>query len=705
MNMNDNTRKSDDSHIRKYGTGIDGLDRLLYGGIDLQSPLTVITVEGDDEVERSTLGLQILYGLSQSIYASLTSDAQKKALKVHHISSFSDSNRAEVLLMNVIISTNIRQLMEMYVSAPVEERDKITNVMSRIFFDIDNLEKNNSAYDEIANNRLINMVQERTDYLLGKEVLYYSNRTGCIHLRSARGCQDLDADSDEENRLLERRTLQEIVDEFENGKAEIEESKEFKQYNEVFKKPFVKIVFDEIKEDDLIENMLSNMDDNFLLAVDLRKCDNSQISKFVGVINKSKSQKNVRVLLLILPKTGNSEISDDLTDMRIEMMDDWDKTYQYKYLTIAKSRRQNRVMGLHQYKRKDYGIEVYPSVHTYYEQRRYLQRAMVFTHSDVLTDTYQQYIDIKSNCQNEKIGYKDYIDNKKEQSQKVLSALYPKYDYGMSSVDVLDRILLPQFNSHNVTRNVLDASLCYLGCVTAIIGDPNSYKRFLTFGSIFSSSLNKEHTLVLLMNKDYMTARRQLSCPARAEHAENDEKCMKCYQYIHFMNMSMGNITPAEFIYYLKRQLDTCYMDGHTIKRIVLDDLQMVDFCFSELSKQDSMFLPTMISLCREKGIWLYILCDKVCNTVNALRALSDNVICTERGKDGQLMVHIERYAGYHNAPSMIRSCHVKKVKHLFDCYEKMDDDDNTKTFFEFNNQQIVSKSEPTLSQYWNRNK
>src|SRR5699024_10794541 len=52
------------------------------------------------------------------------------------------------------------------------------------------------------------------------------------------------------------------------------------------------------------------------------------------------------------------------------------------------------------------------------------------------------------------------------------------------------------------------------GGTTAIIGEANTYKRFLTFGSAFSSASRKEHTLFLLLNKNDKSVRRKLQCPA-----------------------------------------------------------------------------------------------------------------------------------------------------------------------------------------------
>lgn len=66
------------------------------------------------------------------------------------------------------------------------------------------------------------------------------------------------------------------------------------------------------------------------------------------------------------------------------------------------------------------------------------------------------------------------------------------------------------------------------------------------------------------------------------------------------MNINIGCITPDEFIYYLKQQIDIKYKEGKKIRRIVFDDLQVIDFC-SPLLKNSSLFLSALMTVCREE--------------------------------------------------------------------------------------------------------
>lgn len=687
--------------LNKVKTKIAGLDRLLYGGLDLQEPKHIIAIRGDVSSERTLLGLQILYGLTQSITLCETSNktSDKKIPDACFVSSCMETDMLNDMLLDMVISSSIQELMVKYVSSNQAERASITNIMAELFFkEVDYAESSNKATIEIANSRIMSLVQERTDYLLGKEVLYYSNRTNCIHFRSANGPDDEHADSDENNKLFERR-YSNVMEYFNKEQSRIN------TYNAAFKSSFVPITID--KEENVYKYLSSKKANcEKLLAIDLDDsfdgdAKKSPVSDLINTLRDV--QCNAKVCILIVP--NHVYIPEHMIDMIIDLKTILKDTYVYRYLTFTKSRRQFTALGYHLYKRRDYGIEIFPSIQTYFEHRRYLQRALVYTHSPVLCDTYQQYIDKNRNTLGTKVGYKDYMDNRDKQERQYLMALYPRYNKGMSSVDVLDRILLSQPISYDPIQGECSGEniLEYQGSVTAIIGEPNTYKRFLTFGSVFSSSLNKEHTLMLLLNKDDATIRRRLSCPARAEHDKEDPKCKHCYQYIHFMDICMGNISPDEFLYYLVRQLDTCYNDGKKIKRIVIDDLQIVDYCFPLLGKKGNMFLPALASVCRDRNIMLYILCDKQCESVEELRAVADNIICTNRDESGLFQMHIERYVGYNNTPSRIYSCHVKKAKELFECYERIDDDDVTKSYFELNNSQIESVAISTMKNFWRK--
>jgi hypothetical protein len=166
------------------------------------------------------------------------------------------------------------------------------------------------------------------------------------------------------------------------------------------------------------------------------------------------------------------------------------------------------------------------------------------------------------------------------------------------------------------------------------------------------------------------------------------------------MNIYMGSITTEKFIYFFDRQLEVCFADGKKIKRVVIDDLEIVDFCFPFL-KENELFLAALILICKERGISLYVLCDKHGKQAKALKALSENVIYTDRDKNGKLLIYIEKYAGYNNTPSKIYCGKVKSVKNLFECYDRMDEKEQTSSYFAFNTMQIEDSSVSSMEDFW----
>ena len=205
------------------------------------------------------------------------------------------------------------------------------------------------------------------------------------------------------------------------------------------------------------------------------------------------------------------------------------------------------------------------------------------------------------------------------------------------SIDLLNKIFIPVnplrhlIHKSKEEDDFIENEYMYgnAGFVTAVVGKANTYKRFLTFGGIFGSASTKDHTLIIMMNKEESVMRRRLICPAR--YSGKDIKyCRNCYHYIHFMNICMGNITPEEFLYYLEKQIEVPYDDEQKkkIRRIVIDDLQILDFCFPRL-EGNGLFLAALAELCRVNDIILYILCDTTSKLYPTLHALADNVIFT----------------------------------------------------------------------------
>ena len=145
---------------------------------------------------------------------------------------------------------------------------------------------------------------------------------------------------------------------------------------------------DENKAQNLIEAILETKKECKKIA---KKIEESLAQE---EIENRKTNESVphHVIVVTLPFGVERLIPDYLADMIISLRPTEVQNYRIDQLSIDKSKLQTSSLGWHQYKYRDYGFEVYPSLHRIFQVRRYLQRAMVYTHSNVISDTYQQYL-------------------------------------------------------------------------------------------------------------------------------------------------------------------------------------------------------------------------------------------------------------------------------------------------------------------------
>lgn len=672
--------------FHKVSTGILGLDCLLYGGLDLSAPFTVIFVKGDIDSERAMFGVQLMYGLAQSIKNILPEKDFEKNYYPRFVSTIQDARYINDALLDTIVSSSITILRNRKLSSD----SKYSAVFSEFFFKLDNILCKNfkpSIYDYLPDDIVANI-----DEYICSEAVYYGNGTNALHLRTK------ESTSDTMNILFKRR-YNSINDYFgmENGDEDTPERTEI--MNSLSKYVGFNYVPMYISEETDVKTICDKYIGKYNLTVvdipdivrynDKNELDRTKIGLLVDALYNARKEllgqdgennklrygekTRHRVLIVSLPLSANSLIPDHLADMVVTLKPAELQNYRIDRLSVEKSKYQTASQGWHQYKYRDYGFEVYPSLHRIFQVRRYLQRAMVYTHSDVITDTYQQYL-LRLGAGDANNALNDYMRVKDRITAAYVEALYPerhRLDYSTS--ELLSRILLynrevkPGNDTETFIKNHVHKTQ---EGVTAIIGSGNTFKRFLVVGGVFSCSMHKEHTLILMLNKDERMIRRRLTCPARGKRDKNHQCCRQCYSYIHFMNIMMGCITPEEFIYYLQLQLDTTFQDGKKIKRIVIDDMQVLDYCFP-LLKNNPLFVSALAILCREREITLHILCDRDCESAQVLRAIVDNTICTDRDSTGKLMAYVERYAGYNNSPSKTYCGKIEAVSKLFECFDR----------------------------------
>lgn len=682
--------------LPKLATGIRGLDKLLYDGINVNTAdgdnHILIVIKGDvEENDKTLLGMQILYGLAQSIESIKDEYAKFKGVVNQPVmySTYYKTGMLQELFLDYFISSGIQEILR-------KKASKDSNVVlnsnkyANLLFDCREIKcKPFTPNHDIP----FTVIEDKVDSLIGDGIVYYNNRTNSLHFKVE--------DNDTKYNLIYERKPK-LLDLAKGADCGVD-SNRLHTYTGQYAIPFKLTGYGCSKS--LIEEDIYNKD---MLAIDIS--DNKAIaSNEIEHIFNQLERAKIGVLVV----DSKVDIPEHRANIIIKLSSKLEGNALFKTLQITKSDLQDFMPGLHQYKKRDYGIEVYPRLSLYIVERRYLQKSLVYTHASVLNETYQQY-------QKRQKYYQDASENMYEDYEKELDkkendhfrSIYPKNYMQLVSIDLLNKIFMPLNPLNHLLHKSGEESEFWeneymygnAGFVTAVIGEANTYKRFLTFGGIFGSAATKDHTLIILMNKEESMIRRRLTCPARPLRGDMYQECNNCYKYIHFMNICMGNITAEEFLYYLEKQIEVTY-DGSLkkrIRRIVIDDMQILDFCFPKLKEAGGLFLAALAEMCRVHDIILYVLCDRNAGMMPALRALADNVVLTKKDEDGHPLVFVEKFAGYSNTPSKMYCGKVKNIYKLFRCVENFDSKDVRTFDFQSN---IVELEDMDVNAFMNNEK
>lgn len=677
------------STVEKISTGIQGLDKVLLGGLQLPLIETeedvssngkgiIIVLKGNRGTDKTLFAMQMMHGIAKSLRHL---EVQPKSPIFYSLDKTED--QMNDMLLDFIISQCIRKMIKVGHSG--QERKWTGSLFADAIFETGKI---CAGTDKTENPPTFpENLKSMIDYYISEGLVYYNIRTNSLHFRTARSVDS------KANILFVRKydkidAYQECAEKFPtNGEDDfkndffevifnphIQEAKEKEyRYTTTSSHVFSKILSDiqrRVEESGKEKRMPSSC-----IVIDgLTKVNDSDLKSFDFSPFEDTLRKSALVSIIVI---------DDLdekmkigADILIEMgrMENEQVNYTSHGLRICKSVFQMSAYGWHQYKKRDYGIEVYPSSHLLLQQKRYLQQSVIYTRKGLLEDHYLRYASTREsdnlNENGELLEYEEY-------NQKITA----------ERNNTLRTLLFKQQTSKNVTFNdALQDLIGYREAKTngkfiALLGKPNSFKFYLSAGSCFCAAKRGIHTLFFTYDRVIDNLREYVKCPAW--NNENELKCLtkeeyetgiikgeklscstdctidsdcklkecsKCYEKIHPFNINMGCISTDELLYFLDEQLSLCFekenKPNRKIGRIIIDDLQKIDYSFPLLNG-NNLFLSAIKNYCQRKNIDLIILCDKEAQLAQRLRSLADNVLCMERDEEkNTLSIFIEKYSG-----------------------------------------------------------
>lgn len=434
-------------------------------------------------------------------------------------------------------------------------------------------------------------------------------------------------------------------------------------------------------------------------------------------------RKLAKITILVFDEREGTRFDGDIV---IEMKEDYDndESYMYHQLRIAKSIFQTAVLGWHQYKKRDFGIEVFPSQHMQLSKRYYIQNKSKHIGQSLFDSNINEYLDAKNyrdciedtvdDCPS-RLAFERFLKRQRHMADCLHDDIYKGYARAIDdSLEIIQERTGDKDKDRTTVRDIFEDVLCFNfpeekteedivsahdGCIpddvcgnddlittdhfpcTVIIGNPNSYKRTFALATAHKLACldHPVHTLFFLFDKNELDMRTKMVCPAfyGKDSDRRLSQCRKCDRFIHTYNMRMGCISPNEFFTILQEQISFyCKTSGrtgneHTWMHIVLDDIQKIQFSFPFLHNT-KLFLSALTDICRQNKVRLTILCDKNSELTREVSSIADNVIAIRRNEDDihNVEFNIERRL-HEKIPSRIVRLVIRDILHLFRCQKR----------------------------------
>ena len=181
--------------LPKLPTGIRGLDKVLYGGIDAnvlnplyikeqtieRTPLVIVIRGNEDDNDKCMLAMQMLYSIAQSI-ENIKSQYQIFGKNWNNepimYSTYYQAHKLDDLFLDFFISSSLQEILRKKAS-----KDTSVNLSSNIFTDI-LFDSSQILCQGISRNANIpySAIATKTDAMMGDGIIYYNRRTNSLHV-------------------------------------------------------------------------------------------------------------------------------------------------------------------------------------------------------------------------------------------------------------------------------------------------------------------------------------------------------------------------------------------------------------------------------------------------------------------------------------------------------------------------------------------
>lgn len=392
-----------------------------------------------------------------------------------------------------------------------------------------------------------------------------------------------------------------------------------------------------------------------------------------------RSRSKVSILIM-----NDSEALRNLdADIIIDMRRSFDKVHNYTYheLSVIKNVKGQFAFGWHKYKPMNGLVYVYPSIHKLLSQQYSVDNTFI---QAINTDARyaQSFAEMMETAPS--FPNANPYENISEQEEE---------DIPEKEENILSKLITP----HRVEK----------GQISSIIGNHNTFKRFLVSVSILNSILSGHEVFVLLLNEK-RKGMLQLIDKIRYDARISMGKAEEAYQHLFFWEVRMGCISPDELVSFVMEYIDMQRKNcGKKRIDIFIIDLGTIEQCFPMLNNE-SLFVPTLSTLCREKKVDLHLVCNKHFSQRSVVCTVADNLICTRRNSEDdnkQLTMLLEKNDFGPRYNSKVFELVVKQVYGEGNRFNVVTNSEGLVVFKNDNNEMPneVTSEIPTTKDYWRK--